>query len=417
MKDKVILHADLNNFYASVAQLYNPDLKDKYFVVSGNPDKRHGVVLAKNEAAKKAGIKTGETLNEAKRKVKNLFALPPDFKKYSNLSKQVSAIYKEYTPYVESFGLDECWLDVTDTLNMFGGGYEIAEEIRNRIKTEIGLTVSIGVSFSKIFAKLGSDMKKPDAVTVISRENFRDKVWGLPVGELLYVGKSMKTRLEEMGLRTIGDVANSDRSALNAVFGKNGDKLYLMANGEDGEPVASADEKHLPESVSNGSTTERDIDNLSDAKSLIYSLSEVIAFRLRKYRLSALGVYIGIRDNQLKYISRQSKVLYPTSDAKEIADFAIELLLRHYDFQVDKPLRMITVGTYNLIGEKESVQSSFFQSDEDKKEKINDRLDALRKKYGYGILKRAIEINPDFSCDAREAEDGYVPFDRNPNKN
>lgn len=417
MKDRVILHADLNNFYASAALLHNPHLKDKYFVVGGDQDKRHGIVLAKNDLAKKAGIITGETLTEARRKVNKLYVMPPDFKTITRLSKKVIDIYKEYTPNVESFGLDECWLDVTSTQNLFGSGENIANKIRNRVKEEVGLTVSIGVSFTKTFAKLGSDMKKPDAVTVINRDNYKSKVWSLPVQELLYVGKSLKNKLSSMGLYTIGDVANVSRNELEAVFGKNGIKLHEMANGLDDSPVALSDDRHRPESVSNGSTPEKDIDNLKDAKILIYSLSEVIAYRLRKYRLYALGVYIGIRDNQLKCFSRQSKLLYPTDDAKEIADFAIEILKQNYNFKENKPLRMITVGTYNLIEDKESVQASFFEDESDKNDKINDRLDGLRNKYGYGILKRAIEINPGFSCNAKEAEDGYIPFDNNSIKN
>lgn len=417
MKDRVILHADLNNFYASAALLHNPHLKDKYFVVGGDQDKRHGIVLAKNDLAKKAGIITGETLTDARCKVNKLFILPPDFKTITRLSKKVTDIYKEYTPNVESFGLDECWLDVTGTQILFGSGEKIANEIRHRVKEEVGLTVSIGVSFTKTFAKLGSDMKKPDAVTVIDRDNYKSKVWSLPVQELLYVGKSLKNKLTSMGLYTIGDVANIGRVELEEVLGKNGLKLYEMANGLDDSPVALSDDRHRPESISNGSTPEKDIDNLKDAKILIYSLSEVIAYRLRKHGLYALGVYVGIRDNRLKYISRQSKLLFPTADAKEIADFAIEILKQNYNFKENKPLRMITVGTYNLIEDKESVQASFFEDESDKKDKINNRIDGLRNKYGYGILKRAIEISPGFPCNAKETEDGYIPFDKNSIKN
>lgn len=412
MKDKIILHVDINNFYASAALLYNPDLKDKYMVICGNPEKRHGVVLAKNERAKKAGIKTGDTLNEARKKVKNLYALPPDFKKYSYLSKKAIEIYKQYTPKVESFGLDECWLDVTETADLFGGGLKIAEEIRSKMKEKVGLTVSVGVSFTKVFAKLGSDMKKPDAVTVIDKKNYKNIIWNLPVGDMLYVGRSAVKKLDDMGLYTIGDVANFSKDILVSAFGKNGSKLYEIANGADDEEVSTANEAVLPESVSNGATTERDIDNVYDAKSLIYSLSEVVAYRLRKYGLSALGISIGIRDNKLSYYSRQAKLTNPTDDAKRIADCAFNILQKNYVFGKDNPLRMITVGTYNLVNGLYDLQLNLFESDEEKTCCLNSKLDGLRNKYGYGVLKRAIEINPDFTCDTREIEDGYVPFDK-----
>lgn len=412
MKEKVILHVDINNFYASVALLYNTDLEDKYVVICGNPERRHGVVLAKNNKAKKAGIKTGDTLVEARKKVKNLYALPPDFKKYSYLSKKAIELYKQYTSQVESFGLDECWLDVTDSIGLFGSGENIANEIKNRMKNEIGLTVSVGVSFTKVFAKLGSDMKKPDAVTVINKNNFKDKIWGLPIGELLYVGKSSVKKLEAMGLLTIGDVANASKEMLGTVFGKNGYKLYEMANGFDTDEVSAANTVFLPESVSNGATTEKDITTRAEAESLVYSLSEVIAFRLRKYSLSAMGVSVGFRDNKLKYFSRQTKLLNPTNDAKTIADKAMNIIDINYIFGVNPPLRMITVGTYSLVQGEQDFQTTFFEEYDEKSDTLNTKLDNLRNKYGYEVLKRAIEINPDFTCDSREIEEGYVPFDR-----
>jgi len=412
MNDRIILHVDINNFYASAALLFNPDLKDKFVVICGNPERRHGVVLAKNDKAKKAGIKTGDTLNEARSKAKNLYALPPDFKKYTFLSKKAISLYKQYTSKVESFGLDECWLDITDSADLFGGGIAVAEDIKRRMKTEIGLTVSIGVSFTKVFAKLGSDMKKPDAITVIDRNNFKEKVWGLPIGDLLYVGKSSVKKLEEMDLHTIGDIANFSVDVLTSIFGKNGIKLYQLANGKDGEEVSETSKNASVESISNGSTTEKDICTAEDAKSLIYSLSEVVAFRLRKYGLATLGVSIGIRDNKLKYFSRQVKLATPADDAKQIADYAFAILEKNYSFKTGNPLRMITIGTYNLVNGAHEVQMNLFETDEEKGDELNDSLDKLRYKYGYGVLKRAIEINPDFTCDTHEIEDGYVPFDR-----
>ena len=412
MRDRIILHVDINNFYASAALLYNPDLKGKHFVVCGDPDKRHGVVLAKNESAKKLGVKTGETLLEARRKVKDLFAVPPDFQKYVFLSQKAVSLYKEYTPKVESFGLDECWLDVTDTAHLFGGGVAVAESIRKRMKEEVGLTVSIGVSFTKTFAKLGSDMKKPDAITVISKEEFKKIVWNLPAQEMLFVGRASVTKLQEMNIKTIGDIANSDVIKLNYAFGKNGGRLYQMANGLDDEDVVDAESSYVPESISNGTTTETDLVNVRETQSVVFNLSEYIAFRLRKYGLSASGVSIWIRDKDLSTVSRQGLMATSSNDAKVIADFAMGLVKSIHRFGVDKPIRMVTVGTYELKKPvEERVQTSLFDEQEEKTGPINEKLDGLRKKYGYGILMRGVEINSP-GINAKDL-DGYIPFDRN----
>lgn len=402
MKERTILHVDLNNFYASVAQLYNPELKDKAFVISGNPETRHGVVLAKNEIAKKAGIVTGESLAEAKRKVKNLFAIPTDFSKYAYKSAQVKNICSEYTPLIESFGLDECWLDVTDSERLFGNGEKIAEEIRRRVKEETGLTVSVGVSFNKIFAKLGSDMKKPDAVTVIGKKDFTAKVWPLPVSSLLFVGKSIEKKLNSVGIHTIGDLASASKETLCALAGKSGIKLYEYANGYDDDPVDPSTEEKPPESISNGITAPKDLENLTEAQSLIYSLSDVVSYRLRKHGMIANGVSIGICDNKLVSFSRQEKLLSPTVDAQIIAETAFAILKKNFDFSFGKKIRGITVGTYALQPQDDYVQDCFFNTVKEKNIKINDKIGSLREKYGFGIVKRAIQISPGFSCNPRE---------------
>ena len=402
MSERTILHVDLNNFYASVAQLYNPELKGKAFVISGNPETRHGVVLAKNEIAKKAGIVTGETLADAKRKVKNLYAMPTDFSKYAYKSAQVKSICAEYTPLIESFGLDECWLDVTGSVNLFGNGEKIAEEIRKRVKIETGLTVSIGVSFNKVFAKLGSDLKKPDAVTVINKENFRTKIWNLPVNSLLFVGKSLDRKLQTLGIVTIGDLAKTDETTLKAVTGKSGAKLYQYANGEDDEEVDPSADAKAPESISNGITAPKDIDNYFDAKSLIYSLSDIVAYRLRKHAMIANGISIGICDNKLVTFSRQEKLLMPTIDARVIAETAFGMLKRNFEFLTDRKIRGITIGTYLLKSQNEYFQDCFFVENKKKTNKIDDKIGSLREKYGFGIVKRAIQINPGFSCSPKE---------------
>ncbi len=413
---RTILHADVNNFYASVAIKNNPELQGKAVVICGDPEKRHGIVLAKSNLAKKAGIKTGDTVFEAKKKVDDLIILPPDYKQYMYFSNKIYNIYKEYTPLVESFGLDECWLDLTGTEKLFGDGLTVANIIKERIKTEVGLTISIGVSFTKIFAKLGSDIKKPDAITVISKENYKKVAWSLPVENMLMVGRSLAIKFNKMHITTIGELANTPKSILINIFGKVGEKLYECANGLDEDTVDVYNAIHIPDSVSNGSTTEKDITNFRDASSLIYSLSEIIAYRLRNYRLNAGGVSLSVRNTKLDYFTRQRKLLVLSNDAQVIAEQALDLLKENYDFDKDLPLRSITVGTYALTNVDSDYQLSFYDNTMQKNKDIDKKLDKLRNKYGYNILKRAIEMNSEYNCDAREIEDGFLPFDKTTNK-
>lgn len=413
---RTILHADVNNFYASVAIRNNPELKNKPVVICGDPEKRHGIVLAKSNEAKKAGIKTGDTVFEASKKVKNLIVLPPDYKQYMKFSNIIYNIYKQYTPLVESFGLDECWLDVTGTEKLFGDGITVANTIRERIKNEVGLTISIGVSFTKIFAKLGSDIKKPDAVTVIDKDNYKRVAWALPVGDMLNIGRSIVAKLNKFNVFTIGELANTSPFVLNKAFGKVGEKLYEYANGLDNDEVGYYNSVHLPESVSNGSTTEVDIKNMHDAMSLIYSLSEIIAFRLRCYKLVASGVSLSVKNSNLESFVRQRKLVTPIDDSYNIAEEAIGLLKENYSFERDLPIRAITVGTYKLTPISCDVQMTMFDDEIVKNKLIDKQVDKLRSKYGYSILKRAIEISEHFSCDAREIEDGFLPFDKSKNE-
>lgn len=229
MSERVILHCDLNNFFASVTLLSNATLYNMPVAVCGNEKERHGIVLAKNEIAKSYGVKTAETIRDAKRKCPELVCLPPDYKQYKKYSVAARKIYERYTDMIEPFGIDECWLDVTGSIRIFGSGEEIAEKIRSSIKNELKITVSIGVSFNKVFAKLGSDMKKPDGITVISKENFKSKVWPLPAKDLLYVGKSTEERLKSSGIFTIGDVANCETALLSHLLGKNGEQLKRLS--------------------------------------------------------------------------------------------------------------------------------------------------------------------------------------------
>ncbi|MDD4316549.1 MAG: DNA polymerase IV [Clostridia bacterium] len=407
--DPTILHVDINNFFASVSILLNPELKGKPVVVCGDVEKRHGIVLAKSEQAKKAGIKTAETVWSAKQKVPGLILVPPDYKKYSEYSRKVYEIFTRFTPDVESFGMDESWLDVTGCEKLWGNGEQTAQKIKDIIRQETGLTVSIGVSFTKVFAKLGSDMKKPDAITVISRENYKDKVWPLKVSEMLFVGRHTEEKLNAMGIFTIGDLARCGKGELKSRFGKTGEKIHSYANGTDGEKVESYTHIHIPESVGNGTTTVEDVTNIKDASSVIFALSEVIAFRLRAYGLTASGVSLDMRDNTLNSFCRQARFDFASDSAFDIATLAISVLKSNYDFSSRPPLRTITVAAGGLKS-RENVQQSLFDEEIYKNSKLESSIDELRRKYGFGVLRRGVTINSVFSCDAREIEDEFIPF-------
>lgn len=409
MKHRSILHADVNNFYASVAILSNPELKNVPLAVCGNPEKRHGIVLAKNIIAKSCGVKTGEAIWLAKQKCRDLVTVLPDYRRYTEISRKIFDIYTSYTSEVESFGLDECWLDVTGSSRLFGDPIAIAYRIKDQVKKETGLTVSVGVSFTKTFAKLGSDLKKPDAVSVVSPENFRVVAWRLPVQDMLNVGRSTEQKLAQRNILTIGDLANTKKEELIRLFGKFGESLWLAANGADEDPVKCYVDRRVPESVGNGSTTSEDICNSEDAKSLIFSLTEVIATRLRGYHMFASGVALSLRDANLHWFTRQEHLPSPTNCAKEIAETALKILKENYDFENMPPLRTLTITAIRLLSEDESVQSYLFE-EEKKEEKLESKVDLLRQKYGYGILKRGVNLDSKFSCDAREVEDDFVPF-------
>ena len=264
---RTILHSDLNNFYASVECLRNPEIRDKPVVVVGSKEDRHGIVLAKNMIAKRLGVKTGDVYWEAKQKCGNtLVEVPADFITYLNVSREVRSIYEDYTDRIEAYGIDECWLDVTKSVKAFGGGKEIAEIIRERIKQEIGLTVSIGVSWNKIFAKLGSDMKKPDAVTEITPDNYKQKVWTLPVEDLLYVGRATQKKLNRIGIKTIGQLAQTEEKILTDLLGKWGSYIHTFANGRDESPVLTVNEEEAIKSIGNSLTVYRDLENDDDVE-------------------------------------------------------------------------------------------------------------------------------------------------------
>lgn len=387
--ERVILHSDLNNFYASVECLYNPKLKGKPVAVCGRVEERHGIVLAKNMLAKRCGVKTGETIWQARLKCPDLVIVPPNFDRYLKFSKLAREIYCDYTDQVESFGLDECWLDVTGSLFLFGDGEKIAHTIRKRIKSELGITVSIGVSFNKIFAKLGSDLKKPDAVTVITQENYKQKVWPLPIEELLYVGHSTGKKLRGIGIFTIGDLAKTDVKLLSRYFGKNGIMLWRFANGLDKSNVANIEATQTIKSVGNSMTTPHDLTYERDVKITLYVLCDSVAARLREYNFYCTTVQISLRDCDLYTYERQGKLKFPTCSSAEIFNKAFELYKTHH--KSNKPLRSIGVRACGLAS-ADITQLSLspdFKSME-KRQKIEGVVDKLRYRFGHHSIMRGI---------------------------
>lgn len=301
--ERVILHSDLNNFFASVELLSHPELADVPVAVVGDPKLRHGIVLSKNYKAKEYGVQTAETIYQARLKCPNIVFLPAHYEFYEKYSKLVHMIYLDYTDMVEPFGIDECWLDVTGSISLFGGGERIADAIRRRVREELGLTVSVGVSFNKVFAKLGSDMKKPDATTVISMENFREKIWGLPASDMLFVGKKTSEKLRRCCLKTIGDVAKCSPDFLKSIFGKNGLTLSDFANGRDASPVALYGEIPPPKSIGNSTTPPRDLIDDSDIDIVLYQLCESVSERMRNEGVVCKTVQLYVRYRDLHSLS------------------------------------------------------------------------------------------------------------------
>lgn len=384
--ERVILHVDLNNFFASVECLDNPSIKNLPVVVCGEKEQRHGVVLAKNEIAKKAGVQTGDVIWQAKKKVANLVCVKCHYEKYVYYSKLVRKIYEKYTDLVENFGIDECWLDVTASQKIFGSGEEIAEKIRQEVREKIGLTVSVGVSFNKVFAKLGSDLKKPDAVTVISKENFKQIVWPLSVENMLFVGRKTKEKLNKLNIFTIGDLAQTPQKVLEQKFGKNGKTLFEYANGLENSPVAKSDFKSIPKSVSNSITTIRNLENLTDVKVVLALLCQNIAKRLKKHNLKANVISVCARSDKLEWEGRQEKVCSPTFLSSEILAEAYKIFKESLTQMF--PIRTLSVSASALqFANQKFEQIDFFASkNEIKKERCEKAIDFLNEKFGDGAV-------------------------------
>lgn len=399
MADRTILHSDLNSFYASVEIRNDPALAGRPVAVGGDEQARHGIVLAANPLAKRHGIRTAETLWSARRKCPELVIVRPHFDEYARFSQAVRQIYLDYTSQIEPMSLDEAFLDVTGSRSLFGDGEAIAHTIRRRVKQELGLTVSVGVSFNKIFAKLGSDYKKPDAVTVFSRENYRALVWPQPAANLLYVGRATAKKLAGIGVHTIGDLAAADPAALHMLLGKMGPMLHAYANGWDRSPVAEYAAREEAKSIGNMVTAPRDICTPQDADLVLWPLCESVAHRLRRHGLCAGSLSLYVRDVQLEVHTRQCQLAPPTWLARELMEHARALLARHYKWKL--PIRTLGVSAGELIpADAVSLQLDLEGTAEkrDKLERIERAMDGLKDRYGAAAVRRGAElIDPELS--------------------
>ncbi len=392
--DKVILHCDLNNFYASVECLFKPELKGKAVAVGGSVEKRHGIILAKNQLAKMHGVRTGEPIWESMRKCPGLIIVPPDMSKYVKYSGLVAEIYSRYTDIIEPFGIDECWLDVTGSTALLGSGPVIADDIRKSVREELGLTVSVGVSWNKVFAKLGSDMKKPDATTVITRENYRDLVWSLPVDDLLFVGRKTGSRLRRIGVDTIGKLAALDEAYLVSVFGKWGATLHAFSNGSDAGIVDKEWDSVKAKGIGNSTTTPHDVVSYEDAKAVLTGLSESVARRMRAHKLKGRTVSLSLRTNDLEHYERQRCLSRSTYISGDILEAAFSLLKEHWTPGKDKPLRSLGVRMSSLEDEDAPVQLSLFDKADDtsRREEMERTIDRIRERFGDDSVIRALML-------------------------
>ncbi len=398
--DRIILHCDMDSFFASVELLSYPELRDKPVAVCGNPENRHGIILAKNTPAKKYKIKTAETVWQALKKCPDLILLPPHHEKYKEYSIKINEIYQRFTDMVEPFSIDESWLDVTASQSLFGTGKEIADTIRETVKKELGLTLSIGVSYNKIFAKMGSDYNKPDGTTVITRKNYKALLWTMDVHDMFFVGSATADKLNKAGIRTIGDLAQSNKDFLTSLLGKHGDMLYDYANGYDETPVKLFSEREKIKSVGNGTTFSRDLVGIDDIKTAVTSLADTVASRLRKYQMKCYGVKVDIKDPNFKVISRQKQLSAPTNLEEEIFRTSIEIIESSWNMK--DPIRLLTITGINLCDEDESEQLSLFDitgginagnaadsnrtQSRENSEKMERTMDDIRAKFGGSAI-------------------------------
>lgn len=384
--EREILHIDCNKFYASVECSLNPELKNKPVAVGGSEKSRHGIILTKNEIASKYGLYAGEPLWSARQKCPDLVIIPPNFPLYIEYSKRVRSIFEDYTDLIEPFGLDECWLDVTG--DFLKTGREIGEEIKERVKKEIGITVSVGLSFNKIFAKLGSDYKKPDAMTIITRENYKDIVWPLPCSDLLMVGPATTKKLNYYGIYTIGELANADDKMMHSIFGKNGEVLLRYARGEDKSPVRHKDLERELKSIGNSTTTPRDLVNNDDVKVVLTVLAESVARRMRKHNLKATTLSVIVRNKDLETVIRQCRLPAPTCVSNELITHAMSLF--HSNYTWDKPIRSLGLSVTDF--EYDSIYQFDFSGSVERRERLErleNTVDRLKDRYGNYCIQKA----------------------------
>lgn len=397
MSDRIILHVDCNCFYASVEMLHHPELAGQPLAVGGDPEARHGIVMTANYIAKRQGVKTGQALWEARKACPEVVFVPPRMDLYIRFSRLARKIYHDYSDKVESFGLDECWIDITDTCRIVGdhtvsfeNGRKVAEEISSRVKTELGITVSIGVSWNKIYAKLGSDYKKPDAITVFDHENSRQLISPLPAKDLLYVGHRTERKLLNYGIHTIGQIAKADPALMQSWFGKMGLMLSVFARGLDQTPVSEVGLEAPIKSIGNSTTTPRDLLNNDDVKLVLYLLSESVARRLRENHFKGNVVEVYVRDSDLFYCHRQRKIASPTNISAEIENTAIDIFLELYSWQ--RPIRSIGIRVGNLVPEYEPEQLNLFVDERRRNRLLRaDRMvDVIRERFGFEAIQRGI---------------------------
>lgn len=387
--ERVILHCDMNNFYASVECMLHPELKNRPLAVCGSVEERHGIVLAKNYKAKAAGVSTGEAIWQARKKCPDLTIIEPHYEQYMKFSRLARNIYARYTDQIEPYGMDECWLDVTGS-SVLGTGYEIAEAIREAIKYELGLTISAGVSFNKIFAKLGSDLKKPDAVTCIAKESFREQIWSLPASELLGVGRATEKVLLDYGIYTIGQLAVASGTLLQSRLGKNGIVLKRYANGMDTSPVMPSGYVSPAKSIGHGITTLQDLENDAEVWRVILELVQEIGGRLHSHRKKAGGISVSIRNSKLLTREWQCTSDIYVSSSACIAEKAFALFQRNYSWAY--PIRSVTVRVFNLIDEDAPVQCTLDTDMEhlERLERLETAVIQIRGRFGKNAIRNAV---------------------------
>ena len=403
MADRAILHCDCNNFFASVELISRPELRNQPVAVTGDPENRHGIILAKNELAKSAGVKTAETIWQAKQKCPNLICLSSHHKLYSDYSRRINQIYFQYTDLIDPFSVDESFLDITGSLKMLKmTPHEVADELRRRVREEIGITISVGVSFCKVFAKLGSDYKKPDATTEITRENMADIVFPLPASDLLFVGKRTFEALKRLGIWTIGDIAHADRALLTRVIGSSGDLLWRYANGLDDEPVTPFYVKRDAKSVGNGMTFKRDIMGKDEIRIGISELADDVSTRLRAIGKKGYVIAIQIKTPNFKVVQKQRKMNKPTWLQSVISEECMALF--ETVFSYSSPVRSLTITVSELIDAgREEEQMSIFagpdENDNEKKETIESAIDDIRHKFGHGSIHLGLHEKKEIGVD------------------